>query len=88
MSARLTKGTFLMISEDEGNTYKKLMDITEYPDLDEAPDSEDSTTLSDPAHTYIQALPDTGGIKEFPGWLDADKGQEIDALTGYQVRLP
>lgn len=82
--ARLTKGTFLMISEDQGATYKKLADITEYPDLDEAPDSEDTTTLSDPAHTYIQALPDTGGTKEFPCWLDSAKGAEIDQLTDEQ----
>ena len=69
--ARLTKGTFLMYKATAGGTYSKLCDITEYPDLDQNLATEDSTTLSDAAHTYIGALPDSGGAYTFNTWLKA-----------------
>lgn len=55
--------TYLMIKE--GDAYKKLIDVKETPDLGQAPDTLDTTTLSDNMHTYINDILDTGGGLEF-----------------------
>ena len=86
--ATLTKGTFLMKGTGTGSvTYEKLCDITSYPDLNTVPDNIDVTTLSDTMHTYIPALPDTGGTLEFPTWLSKADGAKIDALKDQEVDL-
>ena len=86
--ARLTKGTFLMYKTSaQAESYTKLCDITEYPDLDQDIATEDSTTLSDAAHTYIGALPDSGGAYTFNTWLTAADGTKISALKGQTVSL-
>lgn len=85
--ARLTKGSFLMYKTTAGGTYSKLCDITEYPDLDQEPETEDSTTLSDTAHTYIMALPDSGGSYVFNTWLSATDGALISGLKDQTVYL-
>lgn len=51
-------------------TYKKLCDISQFPDMAQAPTAIDVTTLSDWAHVYIPALIDNGGNLEFTGFLD------------------
>lgn len=81
--AHLTAGTFLMHSTD-GSSYTKLLDITEYPDLNQAPETIDVTTLSDWMHVYILGLEDSGGQLEFNTWLTAAGKTAIDALTGVQ----
>lgn len=89
--ARLTKGTFLMDGGAASGTAAwgttPLVDITEYPDLNEVPDTEDVTTMSDPAHTYIPALPDSGGSLEFSTWLSAADGAAIDAMADVEHHL-
>lgn len=85
--ARLTKGTFLMYKTSSSGTYAKLCDITEYPDLDQDLATEDSTTLSDAAHTYIGALPDSGGAYTFNTWLKASEGSTISGLKGQTIYL-
>lgn len=85
--ARLTKGTFLMYKATAGGSYTKLCDITEYPDMDQDLATEDSTTLSNTAHTYIGALPDSGGAYTFNTWLKASEGSAISALKGTTVYL-
>lgn len=51
--------------------YAKLCDISQFPDMAQAPNAIDVTTLSDWAHVYIPALIDNGGNLEFSGFLDA-----------------
>ena len=81
--AHLTAGTFLMHSSN-GSSYTKLIDITEYPDLNQAPETIDVTTLSDWMHVYILGLEDSGGQLEFNTWMTAASKTAIDALTGEQ----
>lgn len=52
-------------------TYSKLCDISQFPDMAQAPNAIDVTTLSDWAHVYIPALIDNGGNLEFNGFLDS-----------------
>lgn len=52
-------------------TYSKLCDISQFPDMAQAPNAIDVTTLSDWAHVYIPALIDNGGNLEFSGFLDS-----------------
>lgn len=51
--------------------YSKLCDISNFPDMAQAPNAIDVTTLSDWAHVYIPALIDNGGNLEFSGFLDS-----------------
>lgn len=62
--ARSSYMTFLMNSTD-GTQWNKLVDIKEFPDLGQAPDTLDTTTLSDKMKTYINDILDTGGGLEF-----------------------
>lgn len=52
-------------------SWEKLCDISEFPDMATPPEGIDVTTLSDWCHTYIAGLIDTGGNLEFSGFLDA-----------------
>ena len=51
--------------------YSKLCDISQFPDMAQAPNAIDVNTLSDWAHVYIPALIDNGGNLEFNGFLDS-----------------
>lgn len=58
--ARNTYQTYLMY-QATGNTFEKLIDIKEYPDLGGTPELLDTTTLSDPVQTNelgVQSLSD------------------------------
>ena len=68
-------------------TTTELVKITNYPDLDQAPEGVDVTTLSDPTHVYIQGLPDPGDGYDFDTWLSATDGAAIDALDGIERHL-
>ena len=81
------QGVMTLNTTTSSGTWAKLADITEYPDLDQEPETEDSTTLSDPAHTYIMALPDSGGSYVFNTWLSATDGAAIAALKDTTVNL-
>lgn len=82
--ARNSFKTYLM--KKNGNTWEKLCDIKEFPDLGQAPDTLETTTLSDPMKTYINDIMDVGGGLEFNlnydpavyATLEALKGQELD----------
>ena len=56
-SAISTYKAFLMIKNND--SYEKLIDIKEFPDLGGAPERLQTTTLSDKAHTYIAGIQDT-----------------------------
>ena len=75
-----TYQTYLMTSED-GKVYEKLVDIKEFPDLGSAPNTLDSTTLSDPMHTYIPDILDTGGALEFTANYDPEDYKRITGLA-------
>lgn len=60
----------IVVKYDVDLAYSKLCDITNFPDMAQAPNAIDTTTLSDWAHTYIPALIDNGGNLEFSGLLD------------------
>lgn len=47
---------FLMKKADTGNTWSKLVDIKDFPDLGGAPEMLETTTLSDGAQTYIPGI--------------------------------
>lgn len=65
MTAYNTFKTYLMHKAGESNTWTKLIDIKDYPDMGSAPPTLDATTLSDPGHVYINDIEDTGGAFEF-----------------------
>ena len=47
-------GIFLMMKKE--NAYEKLVDIKDIPDLGGAPESLESTTLTDSIQTYVQGI--------------------------------
>lgn len=68
-------------------TYTKLCDISQFPDMAQAPTAIDVTTLSDWAHVYIPALIDNGGNLEFNGFLDSTTLPLVAAGTSDVVDL-
>lgn len=77
--------SFLMKSTD-GEAYTKMVDIKEFPDLGDAPETLDTTTLSDTRETSIMGL-QKGGILEFPANYDDEAYDEIEALKGQTLYL-
>lgn len=59
-----TYKVFLMHKASGASTYSKLVDIKSFPDLGQPANGLETTTLSDPARTYIK------GIGETPSQLD------------------
>lgn len=45
-----------LMKKGSGATYEKLIDIKNYPDLGSEPETLETTTLSDKAHTYIPGI--------------------------------
>lgn len=60
-------------------SYAKLIDIKDYPDLGGAPESLDTTTLSDSMHTYIPGIQDTEALTFTANYTSADFAT-VDAL--------
>lgn len=73
-----TSMSFLMYSEN-GTTYTKLVDISEYPDLGGAPETIDVTTLSDTMSKFINGIQSADGL-EFPSFFTPEKFQELKKL--------
>lgn len=59
--ATSTYKTFLM-HKKEGNTYEKLIDITEFPDIGSDPEMLETTTLSDKMKTFILGIQGNEGL--------------------------
>ena len=85
MAATLTAFSFLMISK-EGTAYTKLTDIISYPDLGSAPETVDTTTLSDFIKKAINGLQDPGAM-EFPQLFTPEKYKELKALEGSEQKF-
>lgn len=76
-----TYGSYLMHSTD-GTTYTKLLDIKDYPDMIEAPEQLDATSLSDPMRVYIPGIKDVSGAIEFTANYSASDFASVQALEG------
>ena len=77
-NASSTYMTFLMHSTD-GETYTKLVDIKEFPDLGQDPETLDTTTLTDKMRTSILGIQGNEGM-EFTANYDIDDYRRLAAL--------
>ena len=64
-------------------SWDDVCDIKDFPDLGGAPEMLESTTLSDPAKTYIAGIKDQQAL-EFTANYDEDDMDAIALLTGTQ----
>ena len=80
-----TYKTYLMHADSAGNTWTKLVDIKEFPDLGGAPDMLETTTLTDKMQTYIAGIQSMDGLN-FTANYDMTKFEELKALEGKQEK--
>lgn len=83
--ATLTKKTFLMYKVS--SSFQKLVDIKDYPDMKQTPETVQTTTLSDLMHTYIPALDDPGGVLAFTANYDGTVYNTIEGLKDVEQDL-
>lgn len=76
--------TYLM--KGTGSTFEKLVDVKETPDIGGANPTLDSTTLSDPGHTYIDDIYDTGGGLEFTANYTKADYEKLKKLEGTETQ--
>lgn len=76
-----TYKVFLMKKGASGETYSKLVDIKEFPDLGGEPEMLETTTLSDNMQTYIAGIQSVDGLS-FSSNYDLTKFTELKALEG------
>ena len=76
-----TYKTFLMKKGDSGETWSKLIDIKEFPDLGGEPEMLETTTLSDNMQTYIAGIQSMDGLS-FSANYDMTEYQKLKALEG------
>lgn len=79
-----TYKTFLMI--EKAGVYEKLIDIKDYPDLTEPPDTIEVTHLGNRAHTNIFGLL-TSGTAEFMANYDIDDYLRLEKLQGDELNF-
>lgn len=76
-----TYKVFLMKKGSSGDTWAKLVDIKEFPDLGGEPEMLETTTLSDNMQTYIAGIQSLDGLT-FTANYDKDDFQTLKALEG------
>ena len=76
-----TYKVFLMHKASSGETYTKLIDIKEFPDLGGEPEMLETTTLSDNMQTYIAGIQSMDGLS-FSANYDMTEYQTLKALEG------
>ena len=70
---------FLMQKSSTGNTWTKLVDIKEFPDLGGDPEMLETTTLSDKMQTFISGIQSMDGLSFTANYTLADyKTDECD----------
>ena len=71
---------FLMMKGSTGNTYEKLVDIKDFPDLGGAPEMLETTTLSDKMQTYIPGIQSLDALEFTANYtkMDFDKLKELE----------
>lgn len=80
-----THKTFLMTKKDE-SSWSKLIDIKSFPDLGGSPEMLETTTLSDPAQTYIPGIQSSEALEFTANYTLADY-KKIEALKGQELDL-
>lgn len=75
--------TFLM-KKGTGDTYEKLVDIKDFPDLGGSPEMLETTTLSDPMQTYVEGILSQDAL-EFTINYELAKYKELAALKGVET---
>lgn len=75
--------TFLM-KKGNGDTYEKLVDIKDFPDLGGSPEMLETTTLSDPMQTYVEGIQSQDAL-EFTINYELAKYKELAALKGVET---
>lgn len=75
-----TYKVFLM-KKGTGNTYEKLIDIKEFPDLGGTPENLETTTLSDKMQTYIPGIQSLDALEFTANYTKADY-TALKALDG------
>lgn len=74
-----TYGIFLM--HKVSNTFEKLIDIKDFPDLGGAPEMLETTTLSDAMQTYIEGIQSADAL-EFTANYTKEDYTKLNALKG------
>ena len=75
-----TYKVFLMKKGTTGNTYEKLIDIKEFPDLGGDPEMLETTTLSDKMQTYIAGIQSVDAVS-FTANYTVDDYKKLVALN-------
>lgn len=78
--AMSTYGIYLM-HKGTGDTYTKLIDIKDFPDLGGAPEMLETTTLSDSMQTFIEGIQSSDAL-EFTCNYSKDDYTTLNALKG------
>ena len=76
-----TYGISLMYKESTGDTYTKLIDIKDFPDLGGSPEMLETTTLSDNMQTYIPGIQSLDAL-EFTANYTLTDFKKIKAMEG------
>ena len=76
-----TYGISLMYKESTGDTYTKLIDIKDFPDLGGAPEMLETTTLSDNMQTYIPGIQSLDALEFTANYTLVDY-KKIKAMEG------
>lgn len=76
-----TYKVFLMHKELDGDTYEKLIDIKDFPDLGGTPEMLETTTLSDGMQTYIPGIQSLDGLEFTANYTKADF-DKLKAMEG------
>lgn len=83
--ARSTYKTFLMYAATD-DTYTKLIDIKDYPDLGGAPEMLETTTLSDPMQTNIPGIQSLDSL-EFTANYTAEDFARLKEMEDEDLKL-
>lgn len=81
-----TYKVFLMKKGTTGNTYEKLIDIKEFPDLGGDPEMLETTTLSDKMQTYIAGIQSLDALAFTANYTLTDY-KALQALAGKDREL-
>ena len=76
-----TYGISLMYKASTGDTYTKLIDIKDFPDLGGTPEMLETTTLSDSMQTYIPGIQSLDALEFTANYTLADY-KKIKAMEG------
>lgn len=79
-----TYKVFLMKKGTTGDTYEKIIDIKEFPDLGGAPEMLETTTCSDPAQTYIKGIQSQDAL-EFTANYTKEDYDKLSKLSGVET---